>query len=124
MLTYILHFSYITRTDGSPLMDALLSWREIALRERVDRLPLRPTSPVSEDEESDSVPPTPPREMGEHHPSASETPKPPARKPTSLFWVQWWSRNKRASRGTRELDLEKGRKPGMGISSTVGAWFR
>ena len=101
-------------------MDALLSWRETALRERADQLPLRPTSPVSEGEESDDVPPTPPREMREGYPSASETPKQPVARPTSLFWVQWWSRNKRASRGTREMDLEKGRKSSMEDSSTVG----
>ncbi|KAL0950260.1 hypothetical protein HGRIS_010241 [Hohenbuehelia grisea] len=101
---------YITRSDESPLMDALVLWRDLALQEQASRHPPRPLSPVSDDEGDDlgrfdgspvsstSTAVTSP-ERGRHHDRArSEPPEEalatvpsPGRKPTSSSWVRWWS---------------------------------
>jgi hypothetical protein len=83
-------------------MDALRSWRAVALEERAARLPIRPTSPLSEDEDST----LPDEEEGLHHRAMSEPPEKQAKK-SRLSWVQWWT-NRRASRGRRDVDVEKG----------------
>jgi phosphatidate phosphatase LPIN len=78
-------------------MDALVLWRDALVKQTTDGIPLRPTSPASDDE---SLPATPPpddedqRQM--HNRSKSEPPEQaPKGKPTSSSWVQWWSRSKR-----------------------------
>jgi phosphatidate phosphatase LPIN len=85
---------YITRSDGSPLLDALVLWRDALVKQTTDGIPLRPTSPTS------SVPDTP---VDEEEPdqrrdrAKSEPPEQAptvAGKPTSSSWVQWWSRSK------------------------------
>ncbi|KAF9006636.1 Lipin/Ned1/Smp2-domain-containing protein [Cyathus striatus] len=83
---------YISRNDGSPLMDSLIHWREAALQYRENAaLPSRPVSPMSDDEER---PPTPSslsatEELKEDEATQSR------KKPTSSSWVQWWSRSRR-----------------------------
>ncbi|KAI0677301.1 LNS2-domain-containing protein [Trametes maxima] len=94
---------YIRREDGSPLMDALVTWREFALRDKNSHLSSRPTSPspVSEDEAI--------RSEGDEPASADRRPKRSItaignesavdsanRAPTSSSWVRWWSRSRRA----------------------------
>ncbi|KAJ7682441.1 LNS2-domain-containing protein [Mycena polygramma] len=92
---------YITRSDGSPLMDALVLWRDALVRQTTDGIPLRPTSPASDEDDTKSAPDSP---IEEEEPerrlerSKSEPPEPTptaAGKPTSSSWVQWWSRSKR-----------------------------
>ncbi|KAJ6538468.1 LNS2-domain-containing protein [Mycena vulgaris] len=94
---------YITRSDGSQLMDAVVLWRDALLRQTTDGIPLRPTSPASDEEDAKSVPDTPEDEEEQrqrHNRSKSEPPEqPPKGKPTSSSWVQWWSRSKRHTEG-------------------------
>ncbi|KAJ7632102.1 Lipin/Ned1/Smp2-domain-containing protein [Mycena rosella] len=90
---------YITRSDGSPLMDALVLWRDALVKQTTDGIPLRPTSPASDEEDAKSVPDTPSddeEQRQRHNRSKSEPPEQaPKGKPTSSSWVQWWSRSKR-----------------------------
>ncbi|KAJ6515505.1 LNS2-domain-containing protein [Mycena sanguinolenta] len=87
---------YITRSDGSPLMDALVLWRDALVKQSTDGIPPRPTSPASS---ASSVPDSP---VDEEEPdrrrdrAKSEPPETPTigkPKPTSSSWVQWWSRS-------------------------------
>ncbi|KAJ7498584.1 Lipin/Ned1/Smp2-domain-containing protein [Mycena latifolia] len=89
---------YITRSDGSPLMDALVLWRDALVKQTTYGIPLRPTSPAPDEEDVKSVPDTPPadEEQQKHNRSKSEPPEQaPKGKPTSSSWVQWWSRSRR-----------------------------
>ncbi|KAH9482509.1 Nuclear elongation and deformation protein 1 [Psilocybe cubensis] len=108
---------YITRSDGSPLMDSLIIWRSSVIRKRESGDSLRPVSPppppaetsvVSEDELSYE-----PSEQKSHGRAKSESPSAAdirqqdekaepasqgqgsAPKPTSSSWVQWWNRSRR-----------------------------
>ncbi|KAF7332372.1 Nuclear elongation and deformation protein 1 [Mycena kentingensis (nom. inval.)] len=93
---------YITRLDGSPLMDALVLWRNALLKQTQAGIPLRPTSPEAS-ETDDSMPSTPTDEEAEaerrHQRAKSEPPVEalPKERPTSSSWVQWWNRSKRES---------------------------
>ncbi|EIW76338.1 LNS2-domain-containing protein [Coniophora puteana RWD-64-598 SS2] len=74
---------YITRDDGSPLMDALQVWVAAAPKGYLTELP--PSSPVDEplsEPESDSW--------------KRATSEPPEMngKPTSSSWTRWWSRSR------------------------------
>ncbi|KAJ6539705.1 Lipin/Ned1/Smp2-domain-containing protein [Mycena capillaripes] len=99
---------YITRTDGSPLMDALVLWRDALVKQSTDGIPLRPTSPASDEEDTKSVPGTPTDEeepQRRFERSKSEPPEAaPTGKPTSSSWVQWWSRSKRDAAPTTKDD--------------------
>ncbi|KAJ7490242.1 Lipin/Ned1/Smp2-domain-containing protein [Mycena galericulata] len=101
---------YITRRDGSPLMDALVLWRDALVKQTTEGIPLRPTSPMSDGEDAQSVPDTPTesleqREKQQHNRSKSEPPEQvPKGKPTSSSWVQWWSRSKAKTEGTPTKD--------------------
>ncbi|KAF7290918.1 Nuclear elongation and deformation protein 1 [Mycena chlorophos] len=90
---------YIMRSDGSPLMDALVLWRNELIKQTNAGIPLRPTSPdASEDDSSPPNTPTDERTEAEmlHYRAKSEPPEPtPKERPTSSSWVQWWSRSKR-----------------------------
>ncbi|KIJ06746.1 hypothetical protein PAXINDRAFT_103243, partial [Paxillus involutus ATCC 200175] len=78
---------YITREDGSPLMDALQLWWTSAAREgHLNELPLPPPSP--------SPPPSPPGGPDRPKRAGSEPLEAPSRKPTSSSWVRWWSRSR------------------------------
>jgi phosphatidate phosphatase LPIN len=99
--------SYITRRDGSPLMDALSMWRDAALQDGGsemssprDSLSRAPSPTLSDEEDARTE-----KDASEEEPQTSEVrrsgtePAPqPTRKPTSSSWVRWWSR----SRGNRE----------------------
>ncbi|KAG2013272.1 hypothetical protein CC2G_010202 [Coprinopsis cinerea AmutBmut pab1-1] len=102
---------YITRQDGSPLMDALVHWRQEALRRRETGSNLRPVSPTSEDDSAPTSPiqievededgrkdsepiraqSEPPEETEDHQNDEEQA---TGNKPTSLSWVQWWSRSR------------------------------
>ncbi|KAF8213909.1 Lipin/Ned1/Smp2-domain-containing protein [Mycena galopus ATCC 62051] len=101
---------YITRSDGSPLMDALVLWRDALVKQATDGIPLRPTSPVS------SVPDSPVEEEGPEQirdRAKSEPPESPtvAGKPTSSSWVQWWSRSNSNQKSTPARNSKDERPP-------------
>jgi phosphatidate phosphatase LPIN len=80
------HYRYITRSDGSPLMTALSTWREATLQDKDTRSLSRSLSPSSRSDTTDG-------ELG---------PKPAIVKDTrtrasSTSWVRWWSRGRRAT---------------------------
>ncbi|KAJ7368702.1 Lipin/Ned1/Smp2-domain-containing protein [Mycena albidolilacea] len=85
---------YITRSDGSPLLDALVLWRDALVKQTTDGIPLRPTSPASfvPDTPVDEEEPDQRRDRAKSEPP-EQTPT-VAGKPTSSSWVQWWSRSK------------------------------
>ncbi|KAJ6466693.1 LNS2-domain-containing protein [Mycena vitilis] len=92
---------YITRSDGSPLMDALVLWRDALVRQTTDGIPIRPTSPASDEDDTKSAPDSPIEEEEPERRLERSKSEPPeqtptaAGKPTSSSWVQWWSRSKR-----------------------------
>ncbi|OBZ70053.1 Nuclear elongation and deformation protein 1 [Grifola frondosa] len=109
---------YITPKDGSPLMDALIHWREAAIRRRLSS---RFASPTSDDDVSR------PKEIDEdvlsssderpHTKRASTDIFPPADKnrtteaegetgkPSSSPWVRWWGRSRRVEVARPDLRL-------------------
>ena len=96
---------YIRRQDGSPLMDALNTWRESALQDKQPLLSSRPVSPqpLSEDEsvKSDGDEPSDRRIKRVSTAPASDAMKSgkdlaATRTPSSSSWVRWWSRSRRA----------------------------
>ncbi|TFY64494.1 hypothetical protein EVJ58_g2591 [Rhodofomes roseus] len=95
---------YITRQDGSPLMDALVLWRDAALRGKLARSPSRSPSLSWEerrsrlkniDEEvpyaSDEEPLHMDRTKSDMSGSTVTEKTPP---PSSSSWVRWWSRSR------------------------------
>ncbi|KAJ7126377.1 nuclear elongation and deformation protein 1 [Mycena crocata] len=90
---------YITRSDGSPLMDALVLWRNALVQQTTNGIPLRPTSPASDEEDAKSVPDTPTEDEEQRQRYTRSKSEPPEQatngKPTSSSWVQWWNRSKR-----------------------------
>lgn len=70
-------YRYITRSDGSPLMDALSAWREATLHDKDTRSMSRSRSPSSRDETLGAKPSSP-----------------PGARSTSSPWVRWWSRSR------------------------------
>ncbi|KAJ7167559.1 nuclear elongation and deformation protein 1 [Mycena filopes] len=102
---------YITRSDGSPLMAALVLWRDALVKQATQGIPIRPTSPMSDEEDAaKSVPDTPTEDESDPHlrygRSKSEPPEAALNggKPTSSSWVQWWSRSKRGPTPTTKDD--------------------
>ncbi|RPD66923.1 LNS2-domain-containing protein [Lentinus tigrinus ALCF2SS1-7] len=95
---------YIRRQDGSPLMEALVTWREAALRDQQSLVSSRPVSPqplsedesVRSDEEADDR--RPKRTMTDSSVGSDVSAKDNAatRTPTSSSWARWWSRSRRA----------------------------
>ncbi|KAI0660749.1 Lipin/Ned1/Smp2-domain-containing protein [Cubamyces menziesii] len=101
---------YIRRQDGSPLMDALITWRESALRDKHSHLSSRPTSPqpLSEDEAIKSEGDEPASEDRRPKRSVTATGTESAadstgRAPTSSSWVRWWSRSRRTEAARPDL---------------------
>ncbi|PPQ79511.1 hypothetical protein CVT25_003393 [Psilocybe cyanescens] len=115
---------YITRNDGSPLMNSLVQWRSSVLRKRASGDDLRPVSPPPPPSESnqsinDEDMSWEPTEQKSHGRAKSEPPSAAdvrqaveeerraeaasvasqgqgsAQKPTSSSWVQWWNRSRR-----------------------------
>ncbi|KAF8897778.1 Lipin/Ned1/Smp2-domain-containing protein [Infundibulicybe gibba] len=110
---------YITRGDGSPLMDALVVWRDLATRRMTEeRGKIRPSSPLSDEE----PPSAQPDERQTHNRSKSEPPEKmltnnnSSGKPTSLSWVQWWSRSRR-----NNSDAAKTKSDRPGLRGTASA---
>jgi phosphatidate phosphatase LPIN len=102
---------YIARNDGSPLMHALVVWRDAARQQRVNGEPSRQSSPLSGDEHDRTTSASPPPSAGAHEQphdrmhhtrSKSEPPEKPLGKPTSSSWVQWWSRSRRDTASTKK----------------------
>ncbi|KAJ4479152.1 nuclear elongation and deformation protein 1 [Lentinula aciculospora] len=102
---------FISQRDGSPLMDALVIWRDSYIRRKGKRVSIRPISPTSalsdeDQEEVNRISPLsdiegkklalersrsePPEAMKEI--SAGGPKSPP---PTSSSWVQWWRRSRK-----------------------------
>ncbi|KAJ3996940.1 nuclear elongation and deformation protein 1 [Lentinula boryana] len=115
---------YISQRDGSPLMDALILWRDLYIRRKGKRISTRPISPssVSPDEDPEVTIPLSPfvdtegRKLALER-SKSEPPevirdkdltgggaKPPP--PTSSSWVQWWRRSRKATNVTSTTTTE------------------
>ena len=76
---------YITRRDGSPLMDCLVKWREGALAKPVNARVIEEEEPLSSSDEREPV-------------TEQEVASPP--KKSSSSWVRWW-RSSRTTEPTR-----------------------
>ncbi|KAJ7930124.1 nuclear elongation and deformation protein 1 [Mycena leptocephala] len=87
---------YITRSDGSPLMDALVLWRDALVKQTTSDAKSVPDSPIEEEE--DEPPRRPDRAKSEPLEQA------PTGKPTSSSWVQWWSRSKQGNKSVTKDD--------------------
>ncbi|KAJ3904324.1 nuclear elongation and deformation protein 1 [Lentinula edodes] len=103
---------FISQRDGSPLMDALATWRDsyiLRKGKRVSMRPISPTSALDDDQEgSAQISPVtdpegkklvlersksePPEEM--KGPSLGGVKSPP---PTSSLWAQWWRRSRKST---------------------------
>ncbi|KAG2145770.1 Lipin/Ned1/Smp2-domain-containing protein [Suillus clintonianus] len=108
---------YITREDGSPLMDALRLWVENAPREPSRAMSEPPLSIAEErephidhreDDRVSSVDEREPVSSGEMRRADSEPPE-SYRKPTSSSWVRWWSRSR---------DITEADRPPLRVSNT------
>lgn len=107
---------YITRKDGSPLMDALVLWREAALHGKLARSPSRSPSPGYEYDRRSRL-----KGIEEESPYSDHEGRNSARssadmsgttisggdnadgqtttsRPSSSSWVRWWSRSRREER--------------------------
>lgn len=111
---------YITREDGSPLMDALRLWVENAPKEpsramsepppaiteaRDQRVEQREEEMVSSADEREPVSSGDEREMKR----ADSEPPEAHRKPTSSSWVRWWIRSR---------DITEADRPPLRVSNT------
>ncbi|TFK43792.1 Lipin/Ned1/Smp2-domain-containing protein [Crucibulum laeve] len=111
---------YITRNDGSPLMSALVHWRQSALQDRENGIPSRPVSPLPSDEEMPntastvSQPDSASREEFKAQPVEEESTA--GKKPTSSSWSQWWSRSRR-----KDVEAAKGKGDRPGLRGAASA---
>ncbi|OAX33778.1 LNS2-domain-containing protein, partial [Rhizopogon vinicolor AM-OR11-026] len=114
---------YITREDGSPLMDALRLWVEKAPREPSralseppsfmrdqpeSRMDEREEEPVTGGDEQEPVSSSSGDERGGKR--AESEPPEPHRKPTSSSWVRWWIRSR---------DITEADRPPLRVSNTL-----
>jgi phosphatidate phosphatase LPIN len=109
---------YITREDGSPLMDALRLWVENAPKE-LSRAMSEPPLAITEErdpgvdqrEEVGSTDEREPVSSGDEREMKRADSEPPEfhQKPMSSSWVRWWNR----SRDIREVD-----RPPLRVSNT------
>lgn len=109
---------YITRQDESPLMNALVLWRDTALSTRGARSSAnRPSSPYSDEDEMKSGGEDEPLSEGEaQKEDGKDLQQPgtaPAHRPTSSSWVRWWSRS-----GSKKEPSEIQAKPPPLVGST------
>jgi phosphatidate phosphatase LPIN len=106
-------YRYITRNDGSPLMHALILWRNAALLRRARGLPSRPASPFSDEDEgarsNDDSTTADGRSDRSKSPSPEEGSGSVNGKPTSSSWVKWWSRSR------------KNQEAGVGLRASTSA---
>ncbi|KAJ7591588.1 nuclear elongation and deformation protein 1 [Mycena floridula] len=94
---------YLTRKDESPLMRALVVWRDTYLRRHPPSEVLtRPSSPSSEEDDGKSGDEEP---MNPRPTASSSRDNNGAKPPTSSSWVQWWSRSKR-NKGDQRPELK------------------
>jgi phosphatidate phosphatase LPIN len=113
---------YITREDGSPLMDALRLWVENAprepsraiseppsfMREQPElRMDDREEEPVISADEQEPVSSGSEERGGKR---AESVPPEPHRKPTSSSWVRWWNRSR---------DITEADRPVLRVSNTI-----
>lgn len=112
---------YITREDGSPLMDALRLWVENAPREPSRAISEPPSfmrdQPESQMDEREEEPVISADEQergltGDERSGKRADSEPPEshRKPTSSSWVRWWSRSR---------DITEAERPPLRVSNTV-----
>ena len=88
---------YITRRDGSPLMDCLVQWRETALAKPVNARAIEEEEPLSSSDEREPE-------------TAQEIASPP--KKTSSSWVRWW----RSSRNTEAAPKPVASSPDLSVA--------
>ncbi|KAF9814396.1 hypothetical protein IEO21_05130 [Rhodonia placenta] len=86
---------YITRKDGSPLMDALLLWRDAALRGKLASSPTPSRSP------SPGHSPRSSSDMSESTVVGRDSDTRSTASPYSSSWVRWWGRSRRAETAQR-----------------------
>ena len=99
-------FSYIRKKDGSPVMDALVHWRNATLAKRRAKKP-RPSPPASSEVQSSAEEPSTSKQANGNAIRESVTPQiepagevesppePVTTKSTSSSWVQWWKSSRR-----------------------------
>ncbi|KAI9000775.1 LNS2-domain-containing protein [Trametes punicea] len=114
---------YIRRQDGSPLMEALVTWRESALRDQQSsHLSSRSPSlqPLSEDEAIKSEGDEPASEGRRPKRSitsiGNETAADSAASraaPTSSSWVRWWSRSRRTETARPDFNHTNSEPPAV-----------
>ncbi|PFH51330.1 hypothetical protein AMATHDRAFT_59413 [Amanita thiersii Skay4041] len=132
----IMHWSnhqYITQNDGSPLMDALKQWRVIAVQHRQHMSSSLPTvasgATLYPKEEarlahvrSKSEPPEDTHtNVPESSPKVQERVDGSHVKPSTLSWVQWWSRSRRGGAAAIGKDKKGPEKDRPGLRETVSA---
>jgi phosphatidate phosphatase LPIN len=119
---YNVYNRYIARTDGSPLMEALVLWREAAIKGRIDGLPSRPSSPSSDGEDTKGKETFNDRlssdERGDHERSTLHVPERTSRKPTSSSWVRWWRRGQ-----AKDADIQANRQNLNGLPTDSAEVF-
>ncbi|KAG1805686.1 Lipin/Ned1/Smp2-domain-containing protein [Suillus subaureus] len=108
---------YITREDGSPLMDALRLWVENAPKEP-SRAMSEPPLAITEERDPDvdqmevrSADEREPVSSGDEQEMKRADSEPPDlhRKPTSSSWVRWWNRSR---------DITEADRPPLRVSNT------
>lgn len=95
---------YITRQDNSPLMEALVLWREAALEKGAPEASSRAVSPAPYSDTEDvmlSGSESRPQRPALQRASTTEDGHPIAPKPSSSSWIRWWSRRTADSTGAR-----------------------
>ncbi|KAF9232786.1 LNS2-domain-containing protein [Melanogaster broomeanus] len=102
---------YITREDGSPLMDALqLWWTSAAMQDPLAELPSPPSSPSPSPSQTEHELVSSADEPDKLKRAESEPPEAVSRKPTSSSWVRWWSRSR---------DMTESERPPLREAATV-----
>ena len=100
-----LYNRYIARTDGSPLMEALVLWRDAAIKGRIDGLPSRPSSDGEDTKGKDTFNDQLSSDERGDERSTLHVPERTSRKPTSSSWVRWWRRGQ-----AKDADIQANRQ--------------
>lgn len=93
---------YITRRDGSPLMDALELWRQAALKGG-PQVSSRPVSPMEDEDRRLRTTSMDTEDNLSNMEQQANGQADQTAKPTSSSWVRWWSRSRRADTIRPEL---------------------
>ena len=96
-IAYVLLARYITRQDGSPLMDALVLWRQAALDQGgAPQASSRAASPTPYSDTDDNAlsgdESRPERPALGRSSTVGDEGKASTPKPSSSSWIRWWSR--------------------------------